>query len=458
MEFTNRPYLPGETISAIATPPGEGGIAVIRVSGTDAFSTISKIFSGDIFSYKSHTAHFGTIRNFDGEKVDEVLLLIMKGPRSYTGEDTIEIQCHGGSFITRALFQLTLQAGARPALPGEFTFKAFMNGKLDLARAEAVQKLIGARSARALHAADQQLSGHLSEKIRSFQKGLFDIAAIFEAWVDFPEEGLEFASFEQVTEQLETICLEMEKLRDTFHEGKRIHDGFTLALIGAPNAGKSSLMNALLGSERAIVTPIAGTTRDLLEEDILLGNLHFKLIDTAGIRQTDELVEQEGVRRSYKTALDADILLCVLDGTQAAPDEILELIKQRDLAMTLLVFNKSDLDGFRQKEIGLFQSVAISAKEKVNLTALKEKIESMLWKNGAPSKEEIVLTNMRHHSALSSAIISCRKVIAGLQEGLSAEFVASDMRTTLKELGAIIGVDVTEELLSSIFSKFCVGK
>ena len=292
MEYVHRPYVPGDTIAAIATPPGEGGVAVIRISGNEALNVAEKVFSGPVRSYKTHTAHFGKILDSEGNSVDEVLALIMLGPRSYTGEDTVEIHCHGGSLITRNVLDTILKAGARAAQPGEFTFKAFINGKLDLAQAEAVQTLISAKNALAVKMAEQQLQGKVSKHIASFQMKLVDIAAILEAWVDFPEEDLEFATMDEVIATLTEIKQHMEQLAVTFHDGKIVSSGIALCLSGPPNVGKSSLMNALLGKERAIVTDIPGTTRDLLEEEMKLGNLHFRLIDTAGIRETQEIVRE----------------------------------------------------------------------------------------------------------------------------------------------------------------------
>jgi tRNA modification GTPase len=455
MHYIHRPYIKGETIAAVATPPGEGGVAIIRISGERALDVAAKIFLGPVRTYKSHTLHFGKIIDRSGDVVDEVLLVVMKAPGSYTGEETVEIHCHGGSLITKRVLQTALGAGARAALPGEFTFKAYMNGKIDLAQAEAVQTVIAAKNELALKAAENQLQGALSKKVQQFQKELFDIAAILEAWVDFPEEGLEFASFEEVIGALINIRERMNLLAQTFEEGKILHEGLTLCLSGAPNVGKSSLMNALLGKERAIVTEIAGTTRDLLEADLKIGGLHFKLVDTAGIRRADEVIEQEGIRRSFKALASADVILLVLDATRGLQKQDEEILKQAPVHKRLIVWNKVDLKSDHDAPEG---SISISAKEGLGLADLKTAIEALIWKGGAPSKEEVVITNLRHFQALESAAQNTQKLIEGLQSGTSPEFLASDMRATLKDLGVIIGQDISEEILSAIFSKFCVGK
>jgi tRNA modification GTPase len=454
MNFVHRPYQKGETIAAVATPPGEGGVAIVRISGDRALEVAEKVYSGPLRSYLSHTVHFGRIMKQD-EIIDEVLIVVMKNPRSYTGEDTVEIHCHGGSLVTRRVLQTILEAGARAALPGEFTFKAYMNGKLDLAQAEAVQELIAAKNDLALHAAENQLHGALSKQIESFQKEFVDIAAILEAWVDFPEEGLEFASFEEVIASLESTRKKMERLSQTFHEGKIVHEGLTMCLSGAPNVGKSSLMNALLGKERAIVTAVPGTTRDLLEADLRIGGLHFRLVDTAGIRATEEIVEQEGIRRSHQALQQADLILLVLDATRGVQETDQELLKIAPPQKTLVIWNKVDLPSEYQKPES---SLEVSAKQGLGLDELREAIDQKIWRSGPPSKEEVVITNSRHHQALNQSIESIQLVIEGLQNKVSAEFVAADMRRALLELGTIIGTDISEDILSAIFSKFCVGK
>lgn len=455
MHYIHRPYIQGETIAAVATPPGEGGVAIIRISGKEAVEVAAKVFQGPVKSYKSHTLHFGKIVDREGAIVDEVLLTVMKAPNSYTGEETVEIHCHGGSLITRQVLQVVLDAGARAALPGEFTFNAYMNGKIDLAQAEAVQTLIAAKNDLALKASESQLQGILSKKVGAFQKELLDIAAILEAWVDFPEEGLEFASFEEVVDTLEQIKQKMEALAHTFEEGKMLHEGLTLCLSGAPNVGKSSLMNALLGKDRAIVTAIAGTTRDLLEADLKMGGLHFKLVDTAGIREAEEVVEQEGIKRSKAALLEADLIMLVLDATRGVQEDDLKVLKEAPQHKTIVVWNKVDLKSNHLPPEG---AIAISAKEGLGLEELKADIQAKVWKKGAPSKEEVVITNIRHFQALQSATKNVDAIISGLKSGVSPEFLASDMRAALKDLGTIIGQDISEEILSAIFSKFCVGK
>ncbi|MCB1084824.1 MAG: tRNA uridine-5-carboxymethylaminomethyl(34) synthesis GTPase MnmE [Chlamydiia bacterium] len=453
MEFNHRTYEKGQTIAAVATPPGEGGIAVIRIAGKEALDVADRIFSGPIFRYQSHTVHFGKILGADGEVIDEGLAIVMKGPRSYCGEDTVELHCHGGTIITRKVLEAALSAGARAAGPGEFTFKAFQNGKIDLTRAEAVQQIIASKSELAWQAAESHLEGKLHKKIAGFQKELTDIAAILEAWVDFPEEGLEFATKEELSQSLQTLIRQMESLEETFHERKVLSTSFSLCLIGAPNVGKSSLMNALLGKERAIVTNIPGTTRDLIEEEIHLAGLTFRLIDTAGIRITDEVVEREGVRRSEKAAKEADLILYVQDVTSpsAVPFDLPE-------DKTVLIWNKIDLPHAEKPKNPFLHQVEVSAKETLGLDALKKAIHHVIWKGGAPSKEEVILTSHRHFAALTEAIQALKTVHEGLQTDISPEFLVSDLRLGLKQLGTIIGINITEEVLSAIFSKFCVGK
>lgn len=458
MEFVHQPYQPGETIAAIATPPGEGGVAIIRISGSQAVDVASKVFSGPIASYKSHTVHYGHIHNPQGDRIDDVLIIPMLGTRSYCGEDTIEIHCHGGSLITRRVLDVVLQAGARAARPGEFTFKAFINGKIDLAQAEAVQELICAKNERALDAAEEQLKGSLSQAILSFQYTITQIAAILEAWVDFPEEGLEFATMEEICADLEEICLKMQALANTFHDGKIIHDGITVCLIGSPNVGKSSLMNALLDKERAIVSHIPGTTRDVLEDHMRLNGLNFKLMDTAGIRTTEEVIEQEGIRRSQAAMQQADLILLVLDAAKGLDDQDQWLLDNMPKAKSIAIWNKIDLPHSPFPQLPIPHVVTLSAKNKTGIESLKKAIDAIIWEGGPPSREEVLITNVRHKESLIKAIDSCQQVINGLKNNLSPEFISMDMRQALNDLGTIIGTNVGEDILSAIFSKFCIGK
>lgn len=458
MEFIHQPYQPGDTIVAIATPPGEGGVAIIRISGNQALDIASKVYSGPVHSYKSHTVHYGHILNHLGERVDDVLIIPMLGKKSYTGEDTIEIHCHGGSLITRRVLEVVLQAGARAALPGEFTFKAFINGKIDLAQAEAVQELIGAKNERALDIAEEQLQGKLSLRIELFQKQLIHIAAILEAWVDFPEEGLEFITMNELCADLELIIQEMQSLVNTFHDGKIIHDGLSLCLVGSPNVGKSSLMNALLDKDRAIVSHIPGTTRDILEDHLRLNGLNFKLMDTAGIRTTEEIIEQEGIRRSKEAMQQADLILLVLDASKPLDEHDERLLTQVPPNKTIAVWNKIDLPHETFLHIPLQHVTKLSAREKTGIETLHALIDKVIWQEGPPSKEEVLITNIRHKEALIKAIEGCQSLIHGLKSGISPEFLSLDMRQTLGALGLILGTDITEDILTAIFSTFCIGK
>ncbi len=417
MDFIHQPYLPGETIAAIATPPGEGGVAIVRISGKDAFNIAAPIFSGPLHTYKSHTAHYGQIKDLQGLPIDDVLVLVMRAPRSYTGEDTVEVHCHGGSLISRRVLEVIIEAGARAARPGEFTFKAFVNGKIDLAQAEAVQSLISAKNEYAMHAAEGQLKGSLSAKIISFQEQLTLLAAILEAWVDFPEEGLEFTTMEELSKDLEAVFDSMLALINTFHDGKILCDGLSLCLVGCPNVGKSSLMNALLDKDRAIVSHIPGTTRDILEDQMRINGLNLRLLDTAGIRDTEELVEKEGIRRSKEAMAQADLILLVLDSSKGLDEEDHRLINEAPPHKTIAVWNKTDLPHPVLPTIDHFPHViSLSAKHKTGLDALRKMIDAVIWKEGPPSREEVIITNIRHRESLQQALAAGLNVLAGLEK------------------------------------------
>ena len=454
MDFVHRSYEKGRTIAQIATPAGEGGISIIRISGDDALTVGQKIFSKDLKSLASHSACLGKVLDEHGNTLDLALVLKMENPRSFTGEDTVEIHCHGGSLITQKILKAVFAAGALPALPGEFSFKAFMNGKMDLTQAEAIQEMISAKSDKALKAAQEQLEGRLKEKIIYFQQELAHITAILEAWVDYPEEGLEFASYEEILGSLENLNSQMQVLCSTYHEGQLLKSGIKLSLLGAPNAGKSSLLNALLGKNRAIVTEIAGTTRDTLDVDISFDGLHFILTDTAGIRETDEIIEQEGIKRSIQAADIADLVLLVLDASLSSRQDD-DLFSSLDPKKTLVVLNKADL---LPSDRAPSSGILVSAKNLTGIDTLKQAIKQKLFSTEHLTSDQIILTKERHHQALVQAQKYLGLAIQGLQTGLSPELLSMDMRACLHELGTIIGTNITEDILNAIFSKFCVGK
>ncbi|MCH9626300.1 MAG: tRNA modification GTPase MnmE [Chlamydiales bacterium] len=458
MEFVHKPYQSEETIAAISTPPGEGGISIIRLSGKCALEIASKLFSGNVYAYPTHTAHLGTLSDLEGNVLDQALLLVMLGPKSYTGEDTVELQCHGGMIASRKVLEACIDAGARAASGGEFTFKAFMNGKLDLAQAEAVQQLIGAKNEQAFSTAQTHLQGALSKKILLFQNQLIHIAAILEAWVDFPEEGIEFCSQQELIDDLRAVQQQIEELLSTYHDGKKLDAGIQLCIVGAPNVGKSSLMNALLDQERAIVTPIAGTTRDLLSEELTLNGLHFRLTDTAGIRETDEVIELEGIKRSKAVMESADLILLVMDATQAVKETEQALFTSLPQHKTIALWNKVDVSEHSICATPFPIELKISAKQRQGLDDLKNKINQIIWTNGAPPKDQLIITGVRHNRCLYEAAEYLNRVVVGLEAGESPEFLTLDLRSALVELGSIIGNNITEDILSSIFSQFCIGK
>lgn len=443
-----------DLIAALATAPGMGAIAVIRLSGEKAIEVFQKIFTNfSLVSAASHTAHYGKILDSQGQSIDHVLSLIMRAPKSYTGENTVEISCHGSPAMVQKILHRLYEIGARPAKAGEFSLRAYLNGKIDLAQAEAVQALIAAKNEEALFHAGKQLEGHLSKKIRSFQERLTHLTAILEAWVDFPEEGLEFMSQEELVRELLSVQQEMIQLKETFHEGKIIHEGLSLCLAGIPNVGKSSLLNALLKQDRAIVTDTPGTTRDLLHEEVKLGSFHFRLIDTAGIRTSEEVIEKEGIERSKRAIQEADLILCLLDAKEGLREEEKLLIASLEKKKTLLVWNKKDLNPNLPKN-----TLTISAKTGEGLEELKKAIEKKIHREGAPEKDQILITSHRTFLALSEAASACSTVLKSLETEVSPEFVSADLKQALYALGTILGTNVTEDILSSIFSQFCVGK
>jgi tRNA modification GTPase len=457
-----------EPIAAIATPVGEGGLAVIRVSGKDAASLVNRCFQGpDLASVSSHTVHYGHI--IDGEKtVDEVMATVFHSPRSYTGEDTVEVSCHGGVLVTQAVLEAILNVGARAAEPGEFTQRAFLNGKMELSQAEAVADLIHAKSSKALDAAHQQLEGKLGKHIREFRQEIIDATAMVELELDFVEEDVEFANKEQLRELLENLDAEIDELVETYDAGRLVKHGVKTAIVGWPNAGKSTLLNALVGKERSIVTEIAGTTRDTIDADWSHEGLLFKLIDTAGIRETEDVVEAEGVRRSKEAIEQADLILYLKDltteWTAQEREEVGMYQKMASQTPFMLVGTKADLihDSAQMREESQHQrmqfDLKISALEGMQLDHLKEQMKERALESAHYDPNSILVTSSRHRDALLKAQRSVKQALQALDQGLSGDFLSIDLRAALKELGAITGEITTEDILDSIFSRFCIGK
>lgn len=448
-----------DTIAAIATAPGEGGVAIVRISGAEAIRVASALFSGPVDQYKTHTAHYGKVRDLEGRHVDDVLLLVMKGPRSYTGEDVVELHCHGGKLITKKVLQTALAAGARLALPGEFSQRAVLNGKIDLVQAEAVQALIGAKNEKALAIAEQHLEGRLSREIHRFKAILLEVGAILEASVDFPEEGLEFATPAEINTTLQLLRNEIEHLINTFERGKIAHQGASLGLVGRPNVGKSSLMNLLLNHERAIVSAVPGTTRDLIEDDLHLNGMHFKLKDSAGIRDNPDPIEEQGILRAKALFHQADLLLMVLSAEEGVTPEDLQILEQLPQEKTIVIWNKVDLvPGPALPDVAPFFTVRMSVKHALGVEALAQAVDQVLWRGHESSADELMITQIRHFEGLRDAHTAISAVVDGLSEQRSPEFLTSDLRASIRALNRIIGGDLTEDLLSTIFSKFCLGK
>lgn len=457
-----------DTIAAISTSTmTSGGISVIRVSGNKAIDITDKVFKSKknikLSDVASHTVHYGNICDSEtGEIIDEVLCIVMKAPNTYTREDVVEIDCHGGILVTRKVLESILKAGARPAEPGEFTKRAFLNGRIDLSQAEAVIDVINSKNEYALKSSVSQLDGKLSEKIKEIRGILLNHVAYIEAALDDPEH----ISLENYVDNVQydvDKCVDIvDKLLKTADNGRIMRDGIRTVILGKTNAGKSSLLNALAKEERAIVTDIEGTTRDVLEEQINLSGIVLNLIDTAGIRETDDYVESIGVEKAKKYAEDADLIIFVVDSSRPLDDndeEIISLIKDKKV---LVLLNKSDMDAVVTKEDILAkmncEAVSISAKKHEGLDELEETVKQMFFTGKISFNEEIYITNARHKNLLNEALISLKLVREGIDSGMSEDFLTIDIMTAYEKLGLIIGEEVEDDLADKIFKEFCMGK
>ncbi|MBN9482845.1 MAG: tRNA uridine-5-carboxymethylaminomethyl(34) synthesis GTPase MnmE [Bacteroidetes bacterium 43-93] len=445
-----------ETIVALATPPGIGAIGVIRLSGSKAVEVTDKIFKGKkLANQPSHTLHFGKIT--DGDKIlDEVVVSLYKAPKSYTGEDVVEISGHGSQYILEQIITLCIANGAQMAKAGEFTQRAFLNGKLDLAQAEAVADLIASQSGAAQQAAMHNLRGGFSEELKAMREQLIKFSALIELELDFSQEDVEFADRTQLYHLVDDITGTATKLADSFRLGNVIRNGVSVAIIGKPNAGKSTLLNALLNEERAIVSDIAGTTRDTIEETLNINGVLFRLIDTAGIREhTSDVIESIGVQRSMDTMKRADVVVYLYDVNTTTPEELAEqvaLFKKENIKY-LLVGNKIDIITHPQREDAIY----ISAKNKDNVQQLKQALYKIVVE-GEINTEGTIITNARHYASLQEVLRSLTDIKAGLDNNIASDLIALDIRRCLFYLGEITGEVTTEDKLDYIFSKFCIGK
>ena len=445
-----------DTICALATGGGLSAIAVIRLSGKEAIKITNAVFSKDISASKSHTIHFGTISD-NTKIIDEVLVSIFKDGKSYTGEETVEISCHGSTFIQNKLLQLFITEGCRMATAGEFTMRAFRNGKLDLSQAESVADLIASESEAAHQTALKQLRGGFSNKLQELRTKLIDFASLIELELDFSEEDVEFADRKQFETLLAAIKVELEKLVQSFKLGNVIKNGIPVAILGAPNVGKSTLLNTLLNEEKAIVSPIAGTTRDAIEDELNIEGFIFRFIDTAGIRETSDIIENLGIKKSLEKAELANIVLFLIDADANIPNQLLELEKIKDTAKgkLLIVINKIDLNS--EIKYDFKDALFISAKKDEGIETLKERL--LTFVNTAQlSNNETIVTNLRHYDELQLTLHEINTIIEGLNSGLTGDFLAINIRQSLFHLGSITGEVTTDTLLGNIFGKFCIGK
>lgn len=455
-----------DTIAAIATASGNSGIGIIRVSGDEAIEIVDKIFKSvnsdkKLVNVKSHTINYGHI--VDNDKViDEVLVSVMNGPHSYTGEDVVEINCHGGMIVIRKILEIVLKNGARTAEPGEFTKRAFLNGRMDLSQAEAVMDVINAKNEFALSSSIEQLNGRVSEKIKSLREKIIYNIAFIESALDDPEHISIDGYSEKLSKILEEINGELSRLINNFDNGRIVKEGVKTVILGKPNAGKSSLLNLLLGEERAIVTDIEGTTRDTLEESINLNGVFLNLIDTAGIRDSEDVVEQIGVNKAKELAEKSDLVIFVADASKELDEndkEIINLIKDKQ---AIVLLNKSDLGTIiNEKNVSEFDNkpvITFSAKTGDGLDELENKIRDLFYEGKVKYNDELYITNARQKESLINAKNSIEEVIKSVENDMPEDFYSIDLMDAYTYLGQIIGESVEDDLVNEIFSKFCMGK
>lgn len=455
-----------DTICAAATASGVGAIAVIRLSGLQAIEICNTCFYGkDLTQVDTHTIHFGTLR--DGDRiVDEVLVSIFKDKKSFTGENSVEISTHGSPYIQQQVLQLLMKHGAKPAGPGEFTLRAFLNGKLDLSQAEAVADVIASNSEASLQLAMQQMRGGFSGEIQKLREELIHFASLIELELDFGEEDVEFADRDDLKQLVVKLQTTLVNLINSFNYGNVIKNGVPVAIVGEPNVGKSTLLNALLNEERAIVSEIAGTTRDTIEDEIVIKGIGFRFIDTAGIRETIDEIESLGIKKSFEKIDEASVVLLLVDASSISKTKLLTDVKNINDRIAsknkrlVVVANKVDkteqitiAEKFNEIENVLF----ISAKEKLNIQAIKEKLFDYV-SSGALSQNDVIVTNARHYEALTKANEFLSKVLEGLDINITGDFLAMDIRQSLHYLGLITGDITTDDLLDNIFTRFCIGK
>ena len=455
-----------DTIAAIATAMSNSGIGIVRISGDEALDVADRIFrpkkgSRKVSDMETHTIHYGYVTDGD-EVIDEVMLLIMKAPRSYTCEDTIEIDCHGGVLVMKKILETVLKYGARPAEPGEFTKRAFLNGRIDLSQAESVIDVINAQNELALKSSVSQLQGAVLEKIKAIRAVVLHEIAFVESALDDPEH----VSLEGYPEQLHEIMSDahskVKKLLDSSDNGKMLKEGINTAIVGKPNAGKSSLLNILVGEERAIVTEIAGTTRDILQEQIQIGGIGLNVIDTTGIRDTEDIVEKIGVNKSREYIEKADLIIYVVDSSTELDENDQEIIEAIQNKKAIVLLNKSDLDAKTDASVLQTQLskpiLSISAKNNTGIHELETLIEEMFFSGKLSFNDEVYITNIRQKNALAEAQNSLKMVLQSIADGMPEDFFTIDMMNAYEALGTIIGESVGEDLVNEIFSKFCMGK
>ena len=450
-----------DTIAAIATAVSASGIGIIRVSGPEAVAVVDSIFDHDLKDKASHTIHYGHIVE-NGEIIDEVLVMLMRAPRSYTGEDTVEIDCHGGVLLLRRVLAAVFRAGAAPAEPGEFTKRAFLNGKMDLSRAEAVIDVIEAKSRDALKAGIGRLTGRLSDEIKSIRAVILNETAYIEAALDDPEHYDLTGYPEQLSETLSGLKQRLEKLLRSAENGRVMQEGISTVILGKPNAGKSTLMNLLSGEERAIVTDIAGTTRDTLTESIRLGGITLNVTDTAGIRDSADPVERIGIARAKEAAENADLVLCVIDSSEPLDENDLQVLEKIKNKKAIVLFNKSDLSRVvsvdEVRKMTPHPVIEFSAKDGTGLKETEEMIRELFYQGEIDFNEEIYITAERQRRAIEDALSSIEMTEKSISLNMPEDFFSIDLQNAYASLGSITGDTVGDDVINEIFSKFCMGK